>query len=286
MTTPAPLSFDARPLTDPVDPKAVKAFIRETRSRGGGISAGTVILIIVVAIMLVVAVPLVGMGIATAVRTGTFMVGLPFLLIIVVIAIIAIIGLFAYRRARVARYRLSRFAAANGMTYTDKIADPPLPGMIFSIGRARQARHLVRGSTPRFVEFGNYQYTTGSGKNSTTYKWGYVAVKLDVPLPNIVLDALGNNAIFGSNLPASFQKEQQLSLEGDFDKYFTLYCPEGYEAGCPVPVHARHHGALHRQRRAARCRDRRRLAVPVHQAPGVDAGCRDLGLAVRAPWAH
>lgn len=229
MTTPAPLSFDARPLTDPVDPKAVKAFIRETRSRGGGISAGTVILIIVVAIMLVVAVPLVGMGIATAVRTGTFMVGLPFLLIIVVIAIIAIIGLFAYRRARVARYRLSRFAAANGMTYTDKIADPPLPGMIFSIGRARQARHLVRGSTPRFVEFGNYQYTTGSGKNSTTYKWGYVAVKLDVPLPNIVLDALGNNAIFGSNLPASFQKEQQLSLEGDFDKYFTLYCPEGYE---------------------------------------------------------
>ncbi|MGO2519117.1 MAG: hypothetical protein ACTH8F_03255, partial [Microbacterium sp.] len=58
--------------------------------------------------------------------------------------------------------------------------------------------------------------------------WGYVAVKLDVPLPNIVLDALGNNG-FGTNLPASFRKDQALSLEGDFNKYFTLYCPEGYE---------------------------------------------------------
>ena len=67
-----------------------------------------------------------------------------------------------------------------------------------------------------------------SGKNSTTYRWGYVAVKLDVPLPNIVLDAKGNNG-FGSNLPASFDRAQRLSLEGDFDEYFTLYCPEGYE---------------------------------------------------------
>ena len=53
-------------------------------------------------------------------------------------------------------------------------------------------------------------------------------MKLDVPLPNIVLDATGNNG-FGSNLPASFDKEQRLSLEGDFDQHFTLYCPAGYE---------------------------------------------------------
>jgi len=54
-------------------------------------------------------------------------------------------------------------------------------------------------------------------------------VKLDVPLPNIVLDATSNNSLFGSNLPASFDKSQRLSLEGDFDRYFDLYCPAGYE---------------------------------------------------------
>src|SRR5690606_561171 len=88
---------------------------------------------------------------------------------------------------------------------------------------------LLRGYEPRFVEFGNYQYTTGSGKNRSVHRWGYVAVKLDVPLPNIVLDALGNNTL-GTNLPASFARDQRLSLEGDFDDYFTLYCPQGYEA--------------------------------------------------------
>lgn len=154
------------------------------------------------------------------------------LLPVMIIAALAIgFGLliwFSSRGARIARYRISQFAAANNMTYEDRIKGPALPGMIFSLGHARQSDRLVRGSSPRFVEFGNYQYTTGSGKNSTTHRWGYVAVKLDVPLPNIVLDAVGNNSVFGSNLPASFQKEQRLSLEGDFDKYFTLYCPEGY----------------------------------------------------------
>ena len=63
----------------------------------------------------------------------------------------------------------------------------------------------MRGDRPRFVEFGNYRYTTGSGKNRTTHQWGYVAVKLDVPLPNIVLDATGNNSLFGSNLPGDLR---------------------------------------------------------------------------------
>ena len=143
----------------------------------------------------------------------------------VVIAIGSFVG---WRRARVTRYRLHRFAQANGMSYEGRVTAPALPGMIFSLGGSRMSTDLVRGTTPRFVEFGNYQYTVKRGKSSTTYRWGYVAVKLDVPLPNIVLDAKGNNG-FGSNLPASFQKEQRLSLEGDFDEYFTLYCPEGYE---------------------------------------------------------
>ena len=44
-----------------------------------------------------------------------------------------------------------------------------------------------------------------------------------------MLDATSNNGLFGSNLPATFDRDQKLSLEGDFDQYFSLYCPEGYE---------------------------------------------------------
>lgn len=51
-----------------------------------------------------------------------------------------------------------------------------------------------------------------------------------MPLPNIVLDATSNDGLFGaSNLPSRFDRDQRLSLEGDFDRYFSLYCPVGYE---------------------------------------------------------
>ena len=110
----------------------------------------------------------------------------------VVIAIGSFVG---WRRARVTRYRLHRFAQANGMSYEGRVTAPALPGMIFSLGGSRMSTDLVRGTTPRFVEFGNYQYTVKRGKSSTTYRWGYVAVKLDVPpvsythqtLPTILL---------------------------------------------------------------------------------------------------
>jgi len=229
MSAPQPgPSFDARPLTDPVDPRAVGAFAAELRARGtSGVSASSIIAIVVFGVVFLVAMSFVG---ATMVSMFTdpgpsSIVGIGILAAAVIGIVIAVVG---WRRSRVARYRLDAFARANGMTYEARVAEPRLPGMVFGLGRAREATDLVRGSHPRFVEFGNYQYTTGSGKNSTTHRWGYVAVKLDVPLPNIVLDAKGNNG-FGSNLPAAFQREQRLSLEGDFDQYFTLYCPTGYE---------------------------------------------------------
>ena len=135
-----------------------------------------------------------------------------------------------YRRARRARaWRLEQFARANHLHYVPELGAPALPGMIFAQGHSKRARDLVRGTEPRFVEFANYRYTTGSGKNQSTHTWGYVAIKLDVPLPHIVLDAKGNNSLFGTNLPVSLDPQQRLRLEGEFNDFFTLYCPQGYE---------------------------------------------------------
>ena len=234
MTAPRPHAgptFDAAPLTDPVDPKAVTAFAAELRARGSsGATGSTIFAIVIVALMALVGVPVLVTTIVSMASTpgGSGIATVPLVIFGVVALVIAVGSVIGWRRARVTRYRLNRFAQANGMSYEGRVSSPALPGMIFSLGGSRMSTDLVRGTSPRFVEFGNYQYTVKRGKSSTTYRWGYVAVKLDVPLPNIVLDAKGNNG-FGSNLPASFQKEQRLSLEGDFDEYFTLYCPEGYE---------------------------------------------------------
>ncbi|KRB36981.1 hypothetical protein [Microbacterium sp. Root180] len=244
------LSFDARPLVEPLEPGAARAFAQELRQRGRlpGLFTGTNVIVAVVVGVVVVAfgsvflVMFVSIFVAIAGSiagtgggiAGTLVAVVPFLIFGIVLAV-GVIGFIAAQRSSAERMlRLDRFARANGLSYlpalgTPGLGTPGLPGMIFSVGDSRMATDLVRGESPRFVEFANYRYTTGSGKNKSTHTWGYVAVKLDVPLPHIVLDATGNNALFGSNLPATFDRDQRLSLEGDFDRYFSLYCPAGYE---------------------------------------------------------
>ncbi|WP_439591154.1 hypothetical protein [Microbacterium sp.] len=238
---PAPsLPFDARPLVEQIDCAAVRAHATEMRARGatasagGGFAVGIVLAVFagVFAVMVSVFVAFTASMVLRSTAGGVIgsLAGiLPLLVVGIVIAVVVIFAVRFSRGQSARRYRLDRFARANGMGYVPQIADPGLPGMIFSLGSSRMSSDLVRGDKPRFVEFANYRYTTKSGKNSTTHRWGYVAVKLDVPLPHIVLDATGNNSLFGSNLPASFDKDQRLSLEGDFDRFFSLYCPRGYE---------------------------------------------------------
>lgn len=242
MTTPTPsVPFDARPLIEPVDRAQARAFVRDLKASGRMPQTSPAV-IVVGAVVGVVFLFLFGstfIGIITSMFAmsaagGGWMFSVaPGLLLIVVAGFIGSV-IWGIRTGRLGggaerSYRLDRFARANAMTWYPSMPNPPLPGMVFGMGHDRVAKDVVRGERPRFVEFGNYRYETGSGKNETTHTWGYIAVKLSSPLPHIVLDAVGNNAMFGSNLPASFDRHQRLRLEGDFDQHFALYCPAGYE---------------------------------------------------------
>jgi hypothetical protein len=225
--------FDARALTDPVDPAEVDAFARAHR-RANPTTAGQVVawVLVIVAVLLIVPVAgvlLMGIGYAIGRDAGVLVGALIGLILFggLTVGLVALVRR-ANRQRALTRFRLSRFAASNALAYLERIDEPPLPGLIFQTGSSRVSTDVLRGTSPRFVEFGNYQYTTSNGKQSQTHRWGYVAVKLDVPLPNILLDALGNNTL-GSSLAGAFRRDQRLSLEGDFDRYFSLYCPEGYE---------------------------------------------------------
>jgi hypothetical protein len=227
----SPYPFDAKPLTDPVDRAALAAYTRSAAAAGSGVSGAQIFGAVFAGVVVVMMLGMFGtVGAAMlASRLGVASGLIPVLLILIAVAVVVVAIVFWLRSRRIRQFRLASFAAANGMTYTPSLSEPALPGMIFSFGSGRVSTDLVRGSSPRFVEFANYRYTTGSGKDRQTHPWGYIAIHLDVPLPNIVLDAVGNNGLFGSNLPARYAKHQRLSLEGDFDRYFALYCPEGYE---------------------------------------------------------
>ncbi|MGI6879011.1 hypothetical protein [Microbacterium sp. gxy059] len=225
-------SFDARALTDPVDRREVSRHRREMRKRfpktRGGDETGSNLLYLLLGGFFIVFGTFFFLG-ARSLDFRPAPAGLIAAFIGVFLVIRGVIGLVRHRSGT-RWYRLDRFARANGLAYIPGVQKPDLPGMIFRVGSSRHSRDLVRGSDPRFVEFGNYRYVTGSGDDRKTHRWGYIAVRLDAPLPHIVLDAKGNNGLFGSNLPVSLRSSQKLSLEGDFDRHFVLSCPEGYEA--------------------------------------------------------
>lgn len=130
--------------------------------------------------------------------------------------------------------RIALFAEQNGLEYVRVFDNPNYTGMFFGLGHSRALSDVIvsRHSDVKY-EIGNYTYTVGGGKHQHTYTIGYIRIATPRHLPQIVLDASSNNArIFGgniSNLPATFDKDQKMRLEGDFDKHFTLYAPKEYQ---------------------------------------------------------
>jgi hypothetical protein len=150
--------------------------------------------------------------------------------IVAVVVGAAILGRVVEKRAWSRFIRLTRFATANNLLYSPDGTGRSYPGLLFSIGHGRTFTGILSRTDAPGFDIGNYRYRTGSGKNQRTFVRGYVAMRLERKLPHMVLDAVGNNGLFGaSNLPRAFGRDQVLSLEGDFDKYFTLYCPREYE---------------------------------------------------------
>lgn len=151
----------------------------------------------------------------------------PYLGFVVVSAVLVVRALV--RRAGRRQYRLHRFAEANGMTYAPVQPGPAFPGMIFTRGGTELAYDVVSRAGKHPVSIANHHATTGEGKSREQHRWGYVAIRLPASLPHVVLDAKGNNSLGRRNLPVEFARSQRLRLEGDFDRYFELYCPDGYE---------------------------------------------------------
>lgn len=126
--------------------------------------------------------------------------------------------------------RQDRFARANGLAFSPRDPNPSYPGAIFQLGDSRVAIDHFWAPSGRALDFGNYRYSTGSGRDRTIRTWGFLALRLDRNLPHMLLDSRHNNGLFGSsNVPVSFSKDQVLALEGNFDRSFTLYCPREYE---------------------------------------------------------
>lgn len=156
--------------------------------------------------------------------------GLLFVVFIGIVPAILVVAAASAVLKNVSRgLRLKRFSEANGFTFT---MDHPIennPGIIFTIGDTPQYITVVAGTYQNLpFEFGNFYCTQGSGKNAKRRSFGVINVKLTRRLPHILLDARSNNSFGFTNL-TTFRDSQHLTLEGNFNEYFNLYVPDGYE---------------------------------------------------------
>ena len=125
--------------------------------------------------------------------------------------------------------RLDWFARSNGLVFSPRDPEPNYPGSIFRNGSSRAAVDHFRSVEGRFFDTGNFEYVVSNGKSSSTVRWGFLALHLERRLPHMLLDSQQNNMFGMPGLAGLFARDQVLSLEGDFDRYFTLYCPKEYE---------------------------------------------------------
>ncbi|MCS5725417.1 hypothetical protein N1028_05860 [Herbiconiux sp. CPCC 203407] len=228
--------LDTGPLTDEIDRRELAQYRRtlppQVRLTFSTVFGPLLVLIVALALGAVFGGAVIGSLLAAAGSGGDpFAVAAALVFIVVPCGLVVVALRSLFRRNGRRQFRLARFAAANGLSYRPVAGALLLPGVIFSVGSDRSATDLLQDDE-RGIQVGNITYVTGSGKNRRTKRWGFAGIRLGTPLPHIVLDARSNNtALFGaSNLPAPFDKEQRLGLEGDFDSHFTLYCPKGYEA--------------------------------------------------------
>jgi hypothetical protein len=239
------MSIDWSAFTEPVAPAQIqkwKADAQATRAPWASDGTARVVVALVAIIPLILFVALFGFGsIAGAIAglvsgdpSGTIFGGLGLVFGLVMLALVPLLiwactKLFPNERRWERWMRLQEFGRDNGLTFSPRDADPSYPGAIFRNGGSRAAIDHFRPVEGRFFDFGNFQYVVSNGKSSTTITWGFLAMHLERRLPHMLLDSRQNNSWASVGLAGLFDRDQVLSLEGDFDNYFTLYCPKQYE---------------------------------------------------------
>ena len=154
-----------------------------------------------------------------------------FFAICLLIAVLAPLLLGASVRVRVRTYdwstRLWLFAHANGWKYSLNSSLLPHDGSVFSDTLRSTSADGIRGKLAGAdMRIGSYAPEIVSGRHPELNDCAIAQVKLPRRVPHILLDSVKNNMSPGAT--SGVYGNQVVSLEGNFDEYFTLYAPARY----------------------------------------------------------
>jgi len=155
-------------------------------------------------------------------------IGYPMFLVFAVSLLFAMIYLNWKKNNTTLLVKQHKFAIANNLKVFTKWRDPPYDGAIFNYGTNKIVNRAIQ--FPDDTVMGSYQYSVITASGSKVYFWGFIKVKLNRRLPHMLLDSKSNETFLKlSFLPNLPKNNQILKLEGDFNKYFTLYVPQNYQ---------------------------------------------------------
>jgi hypothetical protein len=145
-----------------------------------------------------------------------------------------LIGVIGYNhiRSNIKRQFTQQFAASVGFSYAASASIDTVAGKLFRLGHGQSIYDVLSGKhNGRDSRMFSYCFTVGSGKNSHTYYFTVFEATFSNMMPDIVLSA--KTGLFSSTPSIGslslFDGSTHVELEGDFNEYFTIRVPKGYE---------------------------------------------------------
>lgn len=220
--------FDTAALSEPV-PRTLGRFRRELRSSFPGVTRPRTIMLWSAGVLAILALGLIALGALLVAVRQPGLGSIAGMIVVLLVTIGALCWGAAKATGSTRTFRLSRFAERNGMGYLPSQKNPDLPGALFGRGTMRKAHDIFRYGDAPDLEIGGFTYHVRSWMDTRTtmYRRGYIGIRLPKSLPHIVL--VRRRSLVIKDLWETFDRDQRLSLEGDWDRHFSLYCPRGYE---------------------------------------------------------
>jgi hypothetical protein len=208
-----------------------------TRARQVKTVVGSILLLLVLggAILCLVGIAAVVVAVSVTAKTGLLAIGAG---AVGLGAIALVVYVFVGMLRRDVRFgpgwnrmiRLDAFANQNNLMYHFERRGLRYGGAIFSLGAKGVATDVMTVKSGRGVQIGNYRSFARSLSDTAHFRGGYVVIALDRRMPHMIAIAKKRRGrLVGQSIAPGLLRSQVLSLEGDFDKYFTLYAPKEYE---------------------------------------------------------
>jgi len=128
--------------------------------------------------------------------------------------------------ARMQKLFYSQLALALGYAYAPSAPIATASGHLFSIGHDQRISDVLSGTyRDHAARFYTLQFITGSGKSQETHEYFVCEIDAGAVLPEILIKCHTMRSI--PFAPWQPPKTVPLTLEGDFNKSFDVYVPDG-----------------------------------------------------------